>query len=368
MQARPAQKLISRILLALMPLFLIWLFFALCPPLSYVDQDTADSIWTRNFADTHHETPYNVIILGDSLANCAYIPNFLNGSSANLSVMGSSPVHEYYIIRRYLKNNPPPKTCYISFSDGLIRSLASHFPSIGSTKILSLPESMEINKECGRFGTKFKAVPDCPIWEFYLFSPRIYQLSVIRGLFSNRKESNKHRIRHSDIHAGAYMQPVSVAFGTTDVTQDAFSIAPLNDNYYRKIIELCLSYGIQVKIVKLPSHPSLIFTENYKRDFAEYYSNLKADYPGITVDWFEYGLADDCFVDNMGHMNLKGGCMFCKMLARYYPEDFAQSVPMQEDMLAGLEEYRQMGFDPSQAEPDGTLQDIFVPISKNLRQ
>lgn len=358
MQKKTAMRISFRILLALLPLFLFWLFLAATPPLAYADQDAADYIWTRRFADSSHSPSYDVVFLGDSLANTSYIPNFFPGRTANLSVMGASPAHEYHILRRYLENNVPPKTCYVSFSDHLLDT-DRDFLSPATAQLFTFSETRALMAEGRKRGLKFKAVPDYPAWEFYFFSPRVYQLSFVRGLLSDRKKSNMARLHHADIHAGAYMQPVTASFGSGESVHDSFSIAPLNESYYRKIIELCIANGIQVRLVKLPSHPAVGHTENYRKDFAEYYGTLKADYPEITVDWFEYGLAEDCFVDTIGHVNLTGGYAFSTMLSRFYPGDFDRSSPPAGELVAGLEEYRQAGFDPSQAEPAGELVDIF---------
>ncbi len=360
MQKKTARKLASRIILALLPLVLLWLFLAATPPLSYADQDAADYIWTRRFADTGHGTVYDAIFIGDSLANTFYVPNFLPGRTANLSVMGASPAHAYHILRRFLENNAAPGTCYVSFSDHLLDT-DRDFLSPASAKLFSFSEARNIMAEGRKYGRKFKAVPDYPAWEFYFFSPRVYQLSLVRGLLSDRGKSNRARMRHADIHAGAYMQPVTASFGDGESIRDGFSVAPLNDSYYRKMIELCMSKGIQVKLVKLPSHPAVAHTDNYRKDFAGYYGKLKADYPEIAVDWFEYGLDEDCFVDTIGHVNLTGAYTFCGMLARFYPGDFDSGIPLTDELRAGLEEYRQAGFSPDQAakKTAGSLADSF---------
>lgn len=352
------QKLSCRILVILAALFLFWLHFALKDPLSYADQDAAACIWVRRFVDSGHNAPYKVLILGDSLANCSYIPNFLSGDSANISVIGSTPLLQYHILRRFLEHNPPPESCYISFADHILHT-DWDFLNPASAQFFSLSEVREAMAEGKKYGKRFKAVPDYPVWEFYCLSPRVYQLSVTRGLLSGRKESNRDRLRHADMHAGAYMQPVTVSFGTYEAIQDSFSIAPVNEAYYRKILDLCASRGIRVRIIKLPPHPSIQYTDQYRKEFTDYYTKLKEDYPGITVAWFEHGLAEDCFVDTIGHMNLKGACLFSKMLARFYPGDFDAGSPLPDDLLAGLEEYRQAGFDSSLAEPAGSLADTF---------
>ncbi|MBQ9539264.1 MAG: hypothetical protein IJU95_08325 [Treponema sp.] len=312
----------------------------------------------RNFADSSHNPSYDVVFLGDSLSNCAFLPDFLSGACVNLSLGGSNPILEYYILSRYLSNNSAPRICYISFADQSLGTCNS-FLSTSTARLLTFSEAREIMAEGERLGQNFTATPPYSVWEFYCLSPRVYQLSLLRGIVTNRKESNRTRLRHADIHSGAYMQPVTLPFGEGVSTKDSFYVSPVNDSYIRKTIGQCVSNGIPVKIVKLPSHPSVSHTEKYRMEFRDYYENLKADYPGIEVDWFEYGLTEDCFVDNIGHMNLKGGSTFTRMLARYYPEDFAERVPQQGNMSAGLEEYSSLGFDSLQSEPSGSLTDIF---------
>ncbi len=351
------KKLACRILFILGAFLLFWLHFVFKEPLNYVDQDAAYCIWMKNFAGSRHSSPCRVLFLGDSLSNCAFLPNFLPGNVASVCLGGATPIPEYYILRRYLENNDPPRVCYLGFADQSLGA-SDTFLTTATARLFTFPEVLEVTAEGKKVGQKFTASPPYPAWEFYCLSPRIYQLSLMRGFLAQRKESNGGCLHHADIHAGAYLQPVSGPFGTGELCKDHFSVTPVIDVYYRRMIELCRSKGIQVKIVKLPSNPAVSHTENYRKEFSEYYRKLMADYPGITVDWFEYGLDEDCFVDTIGHMNLKGGCLFSKMLARYYPEDFDEGIPLSDSLEAGLAEYRQTGFDPDQLEPSAVLANI----------
>ena len=355
---RDLKKLLLRLLFIALCFCLVWLCFALMPPLDYADQDAADYIRQERFAEARHSPAYGTVFLGDSFANCIYVPNFFHGRCANLSLGGGCPLYSYYILKHFLESNEAPSACYITFSDQtLVRE--GNFLTTTSKCLFSFQEALEVKKSLGSYGVAELTDSPYPLFEYYFFSPRVYQLSWLRGIVSNRRKINAARVRHADVQGGAYMQPVTVPFGTDTERKERFSVAPVNDDYVRKMIELCRDRGIRVRIIKTPSHPGISFTEGYRCDFASYYAGLEADYPGITVDWFEHGLGEDCFVDNIGHVTLKGSYIFSSLLEQRYPEDFDRSVPLSADLQEGLDGYRAYGFNPEEVGLPGPLVDSY---------
>ena len=104
---------------------------------------------------------------------------------------------------------------------------------------------------------------------------------------------------------------------------DSFFINPLYDEYYRKTIALCEENGIKVRIIKLPTSPSIQYRDSYVESFNNYYNGLKEEYPDITVNWIKDGYTQYDFSD-IHHMNLHGSKKFSQCVRNLFPEDFAQ--------------------------------------------
>ena len=81
----------------------------------FTDQEVPYYLWNREITNTKQDKKYDVLILGDSVANAAYIPEVLSDHVINLALGGTTPVENYYTMQDWLKYNPAPKVCYISF-------------------------------------------------------------------------------------------------------------------------------------------------------------------------------------------------------------------------------------------------------------
>ena len=80
-------RLLGKSLLVLLPLFLLCLYLK-CFPLCYSDDEVPYYVWTKKRTGQQFE----VVVLGDSTANAAYLPNLLGETVINLSLGGASPI------------------------------------------------------------------------------------------------------------------------------------------------------------------------------------------------------------------------------------------------------------------------------------
>ena len=83
-----------------------------------------------------------------------------------------------------------------------------------------------------------------------------------------------------------FNQPYKENSATNTVTYTNFYANPIFEDYYRKIIELCIENDMAMHIVKLPLPDNGVYTDNYEPQFYDDYNALKNDYPEITVDCF----------------------------------------------------------------------------------
>lgn len=308
-------------------------------PLGFMDQEAPYYMWNRRMTNTAQEKTYDTVILGDSVANAAYIPEILSDTTINLALGGTTPIENYYILKDWLANNQVPNVCYISFMDHHFleedcfwqRTMYSHRFKMG--QIMGILEKAVQYKEDSIIQNDF--VMDLISYELRL--PNKYITSLMNAGFNQRYEGNAAELQLTDLHGGRYIGRSVYGGEMPDgIVFSDFRVEPIFDEYYRKIIQLCMEKQIQIHIVKLPLPEGEEFTEEYVRDFEGYYESLKNSFPGITVDWFP-AYDKDGFCD-ASHMNTHGALRFSKEIKALYSEDFGDAA-LTPEQVGGINDY-----------------------------
>ena len=107
-------KLIIKCGCVMLPLLVVCMYIR-SHPLAFMDNEAPHYLWNKIKTNTAGGQTYDVLILGDSAANAAYMPEALSGTTLNLALGGTTPVENYYTLQDWLAHNPAPKACYISF-------------------------------------------------------------------------------------------------------------------------------------------------------------------------------------------------------------------------------------------------------------
>ncbi len=281
-------------------------------------------IWNREKTNTTQEKKYRVVVIGDSMANASYVPEVLSSDTINLSLGGSTPMENYYTLQDWLAHNSAPDVCYISFDDGHFL-VANYFWTAMWAHRYSLKQDVEMLKAAA-FYQEPSILVEQSLSDFIssqMYLPRTYITSIWDTSFYKTYETNSNFMRVDELHAGHYLGRDLGEYEITDpMIFDEFQVNPLFDEYYRKIIELCLENGITPRIVKLPLPDTSEYTDNYNKMFYAYYDSLQAVYPSLTVDWETKTYPKNLFTDTR-HMNAHGGLQFSLDLKERHPEDFA---------------------------------------------
>lgn len=309
-------------------------------PLGFMDDEAPYYLWNKEKTNTVQDKYYETIILGDSVANAAYIPELLSDHTINLAMGGTTPVENYYVLQDWLKNNRAPKTCYISFMDFHLQMEDCFWKRTMHFHRFRTKQNLEILREAAKYQETSivteKYMEDFISYELYL--PNKYITSLMNAGFNQRYEENAAMQQMDDLHRGRYIAAKStVEFTSTDtfVTSE-FYVNPLFDKYYRKLIELCIENGIQVYIIKLPVSDNFVFEKEYISDFQIYYGNLMKRYPKLMVVRFPV-YEKKYFVDGT-HMNMHGALRFSKEVKELYPEEFEEER-LSAAQVAGINDY-----------------------------
>lgn len=320
-------KLAFKCFCVLLPFVVLWCYMRQ-HMLAFVDNEAPYYIWNREKTNSEQEKQYRVIILGDSVANAAYVPEALSRDTLNLALGGITPMESYYILRDWLNHHPAPEVCYISFQDFHLQREDNFWTRIMYSHRFRPCQNLELMKVAVSYNEP--SILTEHYWldflSYQLYLPNKYIASIMNAGFNQRYKSNSEVMQANELHGGRYIGRATTEYNGNELeSYNEFRVNPLFDEYYKKIIALCLENGITPRIVKLPLPEGTQFTDHYKKTFEEYYEELQEAYSSITVDWFpEY--PKDCYYDTH-HMNSHGALQFSLELKERYPEDFPTLEP-----------------------------------------
>ena len=344
-------------LLAASPVLLLWAVIAF-RPLWYSDGEIPNYRWNKDYCAQPHDN--DVIVLGDSIANGAYLPDMLSERMVNLSLGGSAPMVGYHVLENYLSHNKVPNICYISYMEGHFATGSGTYytrllfsrritPKVAYeiyNKQLDFKENPQQNNPYGNNPAETQILMLCS-------SPSIFLPSVKRAMYERippyglREKYCKWAYQKSDLHKGSFISRNSWQNMNTQKHDATFTVSPLQDYYYRRMIALCVSKGIQVRLVKLPVNDTFWnYTEAFMDEFEAYYNGICRDFPTVTVDWFDSYGGEYCLDSN--HLNLQGAVRFCTELAARYPWDFAGDGGISERTKEALADYIEVAKDYSE--------------------
>lgn len=314
---------IIKLILVFLP-FIVVMVYSKFFALAFFDNETPYYIWNREFCKTSHAENYRSLIIGDSIANAAFIPEVLSESTLNLGLGGASPAEAYYIMSDWLTHNKAPEDVFICFYDTNIERSTTFWVRTMYSHRFTPFQNLEIINNAARFGDNDIASSnrwfDFISYELYL--PNKYITSICNGKVYKRLAKNREALELIDLHRGRYIIATGTLPEIPPFEYTEFKVSGLFDHYYRQLIDLCLKNGCRVHLLKLPLPSDAVFTGEYIKTVNEYYDTLKKDYPGIDFEWFVEDYGHDCFCDPM-HFNAHGALKFnTEVLKERYPDVF----------------------------------------------
>lgn len=311
----------------MLPMILIWVYTWM-NPLGFMTDGTPFDLWNKEKTNTRQEKYYEALFLGDSTANAAYVPEILSDASINLSLGAITPMEAYYILQDWLDHNEAPKVCYISFLDYHMKDTSTFWSRTMYTHRFRLEQNLEMMKAILEYGEGTAIETENYVTDFIAYELRLpnkYITSLMNAGFNQRYEENVEARRLSALHGGRYIARGTEEYETSKTIKfKHFKVHPLFDNYYRRLIEMCIDNEIQVRLVKLPLPDNQKFTENYKEEFQAYYEKLKEDYPDVTVDWIP--TYEQTYFADRNHVNSHGALQFSQEIKTRYPDDFTAEL------------------------------------------
>lgn len=300
-------------------------------------------LWNRNFTYTTQEKEYDTIILGDSIANSAYIPEVLSEKTVNLALAGSSTADGYYTLANYLNNNPAPKHVFVSYmdyhlkEDTLIWDVGNYihkFSDEQNQEIYDvLNEYAEGNVEEMTAENYWKEVN---YYKYY--TPMKYSHAMEYSLTEKRKDRNIKLYEDITLHAGRYASITNDEYDKSDdVGYYEFHVSEFNEYYYKKILDICAENDIFVHLIKLPLPENSVYEKEFTEDVWNYYIKLLNGYDNTDFRWFHSRYSGEYFKDQY-HLNNHGSFRFCRELKEKYPDIFKEPDEYSAEIMVAFDE------------------------------
>lgn len=335
-------KLLCKSILVMLPLFVLQFYLRSCQ-LAYSDDEVPYYDWVKKLKGND----FDVVVIGDSTCNAAYLPNILGENVINIALGGMTPVENFHLFQKYVRKNSKPKVCYISYADMHMLSIDNFYTRTLYSHILTFPQQAEIFRQAHQFDEKQILVDGwLKKWlSIYLYFPEEYQPALMASSFAERLDHNRHLYHNAEIHLGSYISRENGEnLAMEPYTKDAFAVSDMCAFYYDRLIGLCQKEGITVRLIKLPVSPPVTHSQKYEDEFYQFYESLKEKYPEITLDCFQNGFDQHDFFD-LHHMNLVGAAKFSRMLRECYPQDFSNAAKSSRTR-EGLEDYLEITSSP----------------------
>lgn len=327
-----------RILITLMPFWFVWFYISVAG-WYYLADDYAKEMFIHSAAHSKTEQKYNVLILGDSMANAAYLPELLSEDTLNLSITGGTCIESYYILKNYIKENGAPTTVFYSPGHNVYYDdtyIESHF----FYHQFGLPEAVEINhvlknsKDDPEMYANYHPIE----WFKCIFhAPTTYVPALLNGEFYHRHGENLAMLDVLKTHRGNWL---ALRIESTVVQEDKtyldeFKVLDFNDYYFDAFCKLCSDNGIKLHLRRTPYSSNLVFSEQFKKDFTNYYQSYADKYKNIDVD-LDFNTIDDKLMYDNGHVNLRGAMYYSTMIKNKYPDAFDDTLPVSADTIEAL--------------------------------
>ena len=281
-------------------------------------------MWVSKTEIIESRHPYGNIIIGDSRAIAAFVPEILGPSYYNLALGGGTPIEGYYILKRTLNNQNKIDTLIISFSPFHFEKADSFWDrslKFGFLKFENINEIfLELNESNRMFWNfKYSTMNYIDFNTYFLqaYLNRIKFPTSVRSELANstlmRGETNKQVYQDITKQRGYY------PFGKGEVShrlnseaqRKTFTPKIIMIISLHKIFKLAEENGVKVIYQATPMNKSSYnnLKPNYVNDYHTLIKSFIDEYDWVEfrADIFYY---EDTFFGDPSHLNSRGAIKF----------------------------------------------------------
>lgn len=322
MKKRPVIKLLKKILLILIPGYIIWFVYIEFMPMYYNKPTNTRWYFIKQALEKKHEiSKSDIIFLGESRVNAAVdlnqIPNSYSFASG-----GATPIEMFYILKKYTENYSVPDTVFFSISP---RFMSETFAFYSYAVRNNLFNCKEFNEICSHLINNETTLGKYPKLQFLLYKLNYieyYQSDVMYNYVFSGLKTNKELIAEMTDMKGGRPHPDlkdSCSLLNYEINYEHFIPASVLTFYTNLIFNFCEEKNIHLIFDFIPMNESSYnalkpaFIEEY-RYFIRQYSKK---YPLFQISDTIYSYPDKYFGDE-SHMNSKGKVKYTEYLKEKY--------------------------------------------------
>ncbi|MCR5590135.1 MAG: hypothetical protein K6F73_01250 [Lachnospiraceae bacterium] len=317
-------KFIAKIILAALPAIALVAFTALCP-MGYMDEEYPAWHLKKETASgrAYNGESFDTVILGDSGAMSALIPELIGDSCVNMATGGATPIEMYFFFSEYLENHAAPSAAVIMFAPfhywhiDNYSTRTQYFRAIGVSDMIRLQSDA---KACGALSVHTDGwVTDEISARLYL--PNRYLPAINAARFTGRCSENEKR--YNDLVAsrgwgsfgtqdGCWDESYETSYEDMEIDGDAKLITL----YMQKLLRLCNDNGIHVVLLQ-PAVNDATFeklNEHYYGSYRNYIKQLSTAADDMEYET-ELKAYDGKYFSDTSHLTREGAEKFTKEAA-----------------------------------------------------
>ena len=274
----------------------------------YMDSDYPVFTHVKNIINSpNKEQAYNFIAIGDSKLKAGFMPKQFDNdffNSINLSMNGASPIEGFFTLKKYLKNNTPPKYLLLSYSpmalappdseiNSWTRNLAFDFYTYSDFKhILETARAIKHDTNLRK-----------NYWFIYKIKTGKYIFQFFKGIFEKRWKSNGSALEKLRYSRGHFFYGKKERSDEQSIDLDGvskFSPSQLRTAYLEKTLELAIDNQVTVFYYTMPFNETSFnnLHNNPRKQYDQYISKIFNKYSLINLNKLYY-LRNEMFGDSM---------------------------------------------------------------------
>lgn len=275
------KKFILHVLIIVLGIYSIFVYIIFNHKMLYMNQEYPMWLNIKNIINSKSDAKYDLIMIGDSRAKAGYIPNNnLTLKSQSLAIGGGTPIEGYYILKKYLQNNPIPKKIIFSFAPSHLDSVDVYWERTVKFDFLNQGEYIEIEKNAMLIEDKNTLGLNKSYIDYKI--PLMYGNDFKNGIIERRWNVNKIVYKDCTNSKGHYFfgrENFANGFNA-ESSKASFNQSKLIAFYFIKLIKLAKVHHIQIYYYTMPFNRSSFekTPKHYKDGYNRYISKIATDY------------------------------------------------------------------------------------------
>lgn len=273
--------------------------------------------------------PPDILAMGNSQMQSAFDPRVVENNSYNFAYPGTSIIDNYYLLRRYLQNNPAPKTVvygffpqnnylyFYNFWNLHLRYGAYYIQEVWDIYLESLKTGNYLMFEEDYNPITFSLSFWYHYFSFQLNFPAHYQKDLHWSLFQRQVYLTYDQFYQKSVEQKGYYTFYTGPEINNKISQrllqeqnqrdDKFVIEPILESYLRKYLNLLESHNIKLAYLVMPNHSKLLHAigEGTAKQSLESYRNIIQSEGVDSYEITSIKVLDSQYLD-IQHYNEKG--------------------------------------------------------------